>query len=119
MGLNEIEEIQTSEDSEAEILITANKSSSYLEKSTPNNKKKVKPSSKSKRHSTFNKIWLKDPKFSSFLRECRTDSHFAHCCLCNSDFSISNGGVYLVIRHAEQASHKRLAEIEVKKKCNV
>jgi len=63
-------ELQASEESEGEIITTSNKCSSSLEKSTINNKQeKISSSSKSKRKCTFNKNWLKDSKYSPFLRE--------------------------------------------------
>jgi hypothetical protein len=120
MELNEVNEIQTSEESEVETTTTTlNTSPSFLTKSAVNNKqkKKINLSSKSKRHCTFNKNWLKDPRFSSFLTECRTNPCLAHCSICKSNFSIANGGVYLVNRHAEQPSHKQLAETQAKEKC--
>ena len=112
MELNEVNEIQTSEESEVETTTIVNKSSSSLTKSTVNNKqkKKINLSSKSKRHCTFNKNWLKDPKYSTFLREYRTDSYLAYCSIYKSNFSVANEGVYLVNRHAEHPSHKQLTE---------
>ncbi len=74
---------------------------------------------KLKRRCTFNKEWLKDPLYKEFLSECQTNKYSAHCSICKSNFSISNGGIYLVKRHMEQASHKRLAEIARKEKSKV
>ncbi|CAF4554531.1 unnamed protein product, partial [Rotaria magnacalcarata] len=71
-------------------------------------------SSKSKRRCIFNQQWLKDPKYAPFLRECRANKYFAHCSICKSNFSLSNGGVYLINRHIEFANHKRFAEIQAK-----
>ncbi|CAF4613278.1 unnamed protein product, partial [Rotaria magnacalcarata] len=34
--------------------------------------------------------------------------------ICKSNFSLSNGGVYLINRHIEFANHKRFAEIQAK-----
>ncbi len=121
MELNENNEVQISEESEMEITTTTtvNKSSNSLKNSIVNNKqtKNISSSSKTKRRCTFNKNWLKDPKYSTFLRECRTNSRLAHCSICKSNFSIANGGVYLINRHAEQPGHKQLAEAEAKEKC--
>ena len=63
---------------------------------------------KSKRFCKFNKEWMKLSNYASFLQECRTDSSFAHCSICDSNFSIANGGKYLIDRHLEQMTHKRL-----------
>ncbi len=60
---------------------------------------------------------MKDPKYAAFLRECRTNKHFAYCAICKSEFSISNGGIYLINRHIEQSGHKRLAETQAKENC--
>ncbi|CAM4758191.1 unnamed protein product [Rotaria magnacalcarata] len=49
------------------------------------------------------------------MLECRANKYFAHCSICKSNFSISNGGVYLINRHIEFANHKRFAEIQAKK----
>jgi hypothetical protein len=73
----------------------------------------------SKRYCKFNRDWAKIPKYASFLQECRTNSSLAHCSICKSNFSVANGGKYLIDRHVEQAGHKRLAEMEAKQKCNL
>ncbi|CAF4207275.1 unnamed protein product [Rotaria sp. Silwood2] len=59
---------------------------------------------------------MKDPKYARFLQECKTNPHFAHCSICKSDFSIANGGTYLINRHIEQIGHKRLLAFEDKEK---
>lgn len=76
-------------------------------------------SSTSKRKCIFNQQWLKDPTYEQFLRKCPANKHFAHCSICKSDFSIANGGTYLLNRHMEQAAHKRLAEIQLNERCKV
>jgi hypothetical protein len=122
MELNEDGEVEISEDVEAEAIITVQvpTSSVEIERSTTSNKRKTNgSSSNSKRRCTFNKKWMEDPKYAAFLRECKTNPHLAHCCICKSNFSIANGGVYLVNRHADQPNHKHLAEIEAKEKCKV
>jgi hypothetical protein len=79
MELNTDNEIQISEESEAEIILTVEESSRSIERSTTKIKEKhTNPSLKSKRHCTFKRKWLKDPKYSAFLRECRTNPHIAH-----------------------------------------
>ena len=82
-------------------------------------KKSLNSLLKSKRYCKFNKEWIKISKYALFLRECQTSSSFAHCSICKSNFSIANGGKYLIDRHLEQATHKRLAAIEAKHKCNL
>jgi hypothetical protein len=117
MELNKDCEIEISENLKA-TATTGEKSSSFRDKSTTNIKKKIS-SSKSKRRCIVNQEWLKDSKYAAFLRKCQANKYFAHCSICKSDFSISNGGIYLVNRHIEQAGHKRLAEIQEKEKCKV
>lgn len=76
-------------------------------------------SSKSKRKCIFNQQWLKDPTYAPFLKKCPANKHFAHCSICKSDFSIANGGIYLLNRHMEQAGHKRLAATQSNEQCKV
>jgi hypothetical protein len=117
MALNIDCEIEISEDSEA-TATTGGESSSFRDKSTTNIKKKIS-SSKSKRRCIFNQEWLKDSKYAASLRKCQANKYFAHCSICKSDFSISNGGIYLVNHHIEQAGHKRLAEIQENEQCKI
>ncbi|CAF1348918.1 unnamed protein product [Adineta steineri] len=99
MELKEIYELETSEDSEA---TTSKEISCFRDQPTINIKEKnISLSSKSKRRCVFNKQWLNDPKYASFLRECRTDKYSDHYSICKSDFSIANGGVYLINSHIE------------------
>ncbi|CAF1427499.1 unnamed protein product [Rotaria magnacalcarata] len=79
-------------------------------------KKSLNSLLKSKRYCKFNKEWIKISKYASFLQECRTNSSFAHCSICKSNFSIANGGKYLIDRYLEKAAHKRLAAVEAKHK---
>ena len=105
---------------EFEKIITPKETSSSMCRLSSNvERKSMNSSSKSKRYCKFNKEWIKISKYASFLQECRTDSSLAHCSLCKSNFSIANGGKYLIDRHLEQANHKRLAATEAKHKCNL
>ena len=98
---------------------TRRETSSSMSMSSPSVKRKSSNSpSKSKRFCKFNKEWMKLSTYASFLQECRTDSSLAHCSICKSNFSIANGGKYLIDRHLEQAIHKRLAAAEAKQKSN-
>ncbi|CAF5037864.1 unnamed protein product, partial [Rotaria sp. Silwood1] len=85
-------------------------------KSTTKTKETNTSSSKTKRLSVFKKQWIKDSKYAGFLQECKTSPYLAHCSICKSDFSIGNGGTYLINRHLEQAIHKRLVEVQTKEK---
>ncbi|CAF5193030.1 unnamed protein product, partial [Rotaria magnacalcarata] len=115
MAYNNDYEIEISDDSEATTTTTTDvESSSFRDKPATNIKEKKISSSKSKRRCIFNQQWLKDPKYAPFLRECRANKYFAHCSICKSNFSLSNGGVYLINRHIEFANHKRFAEIQAK-----
>ena len=103
---------------EFEKTITSKETASSISKLSFNaEKKSLNSSSKSKRYCKFNKEWIKISKYASFLQECRTDSSFAHCSVCKSNFSIANGGKYLIDRHLEQVNHKRLVAAEAKHKC--
>ena len=86
---------------------------------TTNAKNRKTSLSKSKRTCIFNQQWLKDFNYAQFLRKCHANKHFTHCSIRKSDFSIANGGTYLINRHIEQAGHKRLTEIQLKEQCNV
>jgi hypothetical protein len=98
----------------------SNETSSSMPRLSSSVRKKPSNSySKSKRYCKFKKEWIKISKYASFLQECRTDSSLAHCSICKSNFSIANGGKYLIDRHLEQANHKRLAAIQAKEKCNL
>ena len=120
LDIEVIEEENHSTTLEFEKTITSKETSSSISKLSFNaEKKSLNSSSKSKRYCKFNKEWIKISKYASFLQECRTDSSLAHCSLCKSNFSIANGGKYLIDRHLEQANHKRLAATEAKHKCNL
>ncbi|CAF1685428.1 unnamed protein product, partial [Rotaria sp. Silwood1] len=101
---------------ESEPKTTTEKSSCSTIKSTTKTKEKNTSSSKTKRLSVFKKQWIKDSKYAGFLQECKTSPYLAHCSICKSDFSIGNGGTYLINRHLEQATHKRLVEVQTKEK---
>jgi hypothetical protein len=116
MELNKDDEIEISEDSEA---TTGEESHSFRDKPTTNIKEKKISSSKSKGRCIFNQQRLKDPKYAAFLREYQVNKYYAHCSICKSNFSISNGDIYLINRHIEQASHRRLAETQAKEKCKL
>jgi hypothetical protein len=105
---------------EFEKSITSSEPSSSTSSLSSNVKRKsLSSSSKSKRYCKFNKEWIKISKYASFLQECRTDSSLANCSICNSNFSIANGGKYLIDRHLEQVNHKHLAAVQAKEKCNL
>ncbi|CAM4901961.1 unnamed protein product [Rotaria socialis] len=110
-----IEEEESSNEIEYEPAAES-KNSNSISRLSSNTMEKKTISSKSKRYCKFNKEWIKISKYASFLQERRSDSSLAHCCVCKSNFSIANGGKYLIDRHLEQASHKRLAAIEAENK---
>ncbi|CAF4037025.1 unnamed protein product [Rotaria sordida] len=117
MELNKNDDIEISDDSPSETEAAATETvethSSYSNKLITNTKNE-KRNSTSKRRCTFNQNWLNDSKYAPFLKECRTNKHLAHCSVCKSNFSIANGGTYLINRHMEQDNHKRLAETQEK-----
>ncbi|CAF1600543.1 unnamed protein product, partial [Rotaria magnacalcarata] len=108
-----IEEEESSTEVEYEPATASKNSISRLSSDTTE-KKTI--SSKSKRYCKFKKEWIKISKYASFLQECRSNSSLAYCCVCKSNFSIANGGKYLIDRHLEQGNHKRLAAIEAENK---
>ncbi len=68
MELNKDNEIQISEESEAEIILSVEESSSSIERPTTKIKEKHTNSSLTyKRRYNFKREWLKDPKYSIFL----------------------------------------------------
>ncbi|CAF1565569.1 unnamed protein product [Adineta steineri] len=69
---------------------------------------KISSSSKvNKRYSSkFKKEWLSCPKFSTFLRECKTDPKKALCITCNVKFSIQNSGIGDINYHIQTKKHK-------------
>ena len=105
---------------ELEKTITPKETSSSMSR-VPSTVEKKSLSSllKSKRYCKFNKEWIKASKYASFLQECQTNSSFAHCSICKTNFSTVNGGKYLIDRHLGQATHKRLAAVDAKHKCNL
>ena len=115
--MNKDDEIEISGNSEA--TTAAEECPSFQEKSNTNIKEKRISSSKLKRRCAFNQQWLKDPKYAVFLRECGVNKYFTNCSICKSNFSISNGGTYLINRHIKQANPKRLAETQAKYICKV
>ncbi|CAF3384175.1 unnamed protein product [Rotaria sp. Silwood2] len=110
-----IEEEESSTEIEYEPA-SASKNSNSISRLSSNTTEKKTISSKLKRYCKFNKESIKISKYASFLQECQSDSSFAHCCVCKSNFSIANGGKYLIDRHLEQANHKRLAANEAENK---
>lgn len=114
------EEIIQEEKSSSEIecgTATVSQNSSSISRASCNTPRK-KNSSKVKRYCKFNKEWMKISKYTSFLQECRSDPSLAHCSICKSNFSIANGGKYLIDRHLDQANHMRLAANEAERKYN-
>ena len=119
MELNEDLEVECSEPEDPEATTFDEEYSDPSHRTTTTNTEKKTTSSKSKRKCVFNQEWLRDPKYTQFLRKCHSNKHFAHCSICKSAFSIANGGTYLINRHIEQPGHKRLAEIQSKEQCKV
>ena len=55
---------------------------------------------------TFNELWLKDPKFSGWLKKNEKDLGTATCTKCNSNFKIDSMGVQALKKHADGDKHK-------------
>jgi hypothetical protein len=121
MDLNNNIEVEVSDDSGSESRITTAEQSPGFrnQRKTIEMKTKINSSSKPKRRCTFKKEWMNNPDYKGFLKECRIDKYLAHCSICNSNFSIANGGKYLINRHMEQSNHKRLSDIDAKEKCKI
>jgi hypothetical protein len=62
---------------------------------------------------------MKDPEYVPFFQKCKSNPYLGRCAICKADFSSANRGTYLINRHLEHASHKRLAEVEANQKCIV
>ncbi|CAF1405669.1 unnamed protein product [Adineta ricciae] len=58
-----------------------------------------------KKKGVFNRQWIVDTKFTSFLRECNSDSTKAICIACNDQFSIHHGGKNDIERHMKLQKH--------------
>jgi hypothetical protein len=43
--------------------------------------------------SKFKREWLSNPKYSSFLKECKNDTTRVLCTICNIQFSTQNSGI--------------------------
>ncbi|CAF1057651.1 unnamed protein product [Rotaria sp. Silwood1] len=56
--------------------------------------------------SKFKKEWLSNPKYSSFLKECKNDRTKALCCICNVQFSIQNSGITDINTHMKTKKHQ-------------
>ncbi|CAF4030934.1 unnamed protein product, partial [Rotaria sordida] len=56
--------------------------------------------------SKFKKEWLSNPKYSSFLKECKNDRTKVLCCICNVQFSIQNSGVTDINTHMKTKKHQ-------------
>ena len=54
----------------------------------------------------FNELWLKDPKFSGWLKKNEKDLGTATCTKCNSNFKIDSMGVQALKKHADGDKHK-------------
>ncbi|CAF4011889.1 unnamed protein product [Rotaria sordida] len=56
--------------------------------------------------SKFKKEWLSNPRYSSFLKECKTDQTKALCIICNIQFSIHDSGIGDVNSHMKTKKHQ-------------
>ena len=91
--------------------------------SLKNNSKSTTPSSSSssssvaitKRYlSKFKKEWLSNPKHSSFLKECKSDTTKALCIVCNIQFSIQNSGITDINNHMKTKKHQACSKNQLK-----
>ena len=55
---------------------------------------------------TFQKSWLKEPEFVSWLAEVEADPHSARCTTCKKTFSLSNMGHRALTSHCDGKKHK-------------
>ena len=69
--------------------------------------------------SKFKKQWLSNPKYSSFLKECKNDQTKALCCICNVQFSIQNSGITDINTHTKTKRHQDCVTSAEANKCNV
>jgi hypothetical protein len=74
----------------------------------------------SKRYlSKFKKEWSSDPKYSSFLKECKNDATKALCIVCNIQFSIQNSGITDVNNHTKTKKHQECLKSIESSKCSI
>jgi hypothetical protein len=62
---------------------------------------------------------VSDPKYSSFLKECKNDATKALCIVCNIQFSIQNSGITDVNNHMKTKKHQECFKSIESNKCNV
>ena len=98
----------------------ATTSSSSSISSTVTARTTTSSSSATKRYSSkFKKEWLFNSMFSTFLRECKTDSTKASCILCNAQFSIANSGIGDVNRHIKTRKHQECVKSFESNRCKM
>ena len=69
--------------------------------------------------SKFKKEWLSNPRFSAFLRECKSDPAKALCCICNIQFSIQISGSGDINHHIETIKHKNRSKAVEANRCTI
>jgi hypothetical protein len=69
--------------------------------------------------SKFKKEWLSNSKFSTFLRECKTDLTKVLCIVCNIQFSIQNSGLGDINRHFQTKKHQDCLKSAEANRCNI
>jgi hypothetical protein len=69
--------------------------------------------------SKFRREWLSNPKYSSFLKECKNDTTRALCTICNIQFSIQNSGITDINNHIKTKKHQECLKSFESNKCNV
>jgi len=67
----------------------------------------------------FKKEWLSISNFSTFLRECKTDSTKALCIVCNTQFSIQNSGIGDIHRHIKRKKHQDCLKSAEANRCKI
>jgi hypothetical protein len=121
---DEVDKVSDSLKENVEPQLVKNSASSSLNNNSNSNSTTSSSSSSSatitKRYlSKFKKEWLSNPKYSSFLKECKNDTTKALCIICNIQFSIQNSGITDVNNHMKSKRHQDCLKSAESNKCNV
>lgn len=93
--------------SSSKSLSSSRSSKSSSSKTDSSSAKSPTPPKKKLRNCVFNKAWLDEENFKTWLLPNRQNPNLARCSVCNTDFTIQYDGVKAVKTHAEGKKHKK------------